>query len=92
MDDFDRMKALITEEWLKKHEETIKEVIPTEWIELKDLCPITCLKHYQELGIPLATPMDLITLIAYFEVLGIYIMDKDRIRSNPMSIFNQPTH
>jgi len=81
------LATLGNEQWLRKNEASIKEVLPKSWTHMQNLKPLPISFRLKLLGVPWKTDNDFGGVMVVLERLGILQRDKLLFKANPHSIF-----
>ena len=77
--------TLGNEEWLAQNRESIRELLPSEWVDIRDSAPmaIKAAFNFKVLGIDWRTGAEFGAIMVYLEKIGLLQRKGVLIRRNP---------
>ena len=76
-------------EWMKKNEDTIKEILPDTWTHINNLNGLQLAFNLKLLGVDWRSQDEFGRIMIYLEKVGLMLRDGVTVRRNPHKIFKR---
>lgn len=76
------LEMLDDENWLKKHKDTLIQILPETWTNIQNLSIVSLMYRLKLIGIQLSGVADLATFLAKLEIKGFILRENCLIRVN----------
>lgn len=85
------MTTLGNTEWLKKHENEVKELLPKTWTHIENISALKLGFKLKLLGIDWRSEDEFGKVMVFLEKIGFMLRDGYKVRVNNKSVFNTST-